>query len=212
MTQPLSMFRTMKVSTTRVETFSDGVIAIIITIMVLELMPDFKTSVDHEDVLKYLREVSPKLVTYVFSFIMLGIFWINHHHMFHLLEGSDEIFLFQNLLFLFWLSLIPVATAILGANPFIPDSVALFGFVMFVTTLSFTWMRIRITRRELHHKDQDKALAVQLKKVSIRSKTKSIIGTCAYFVSIPLAFVHVYVAFGCFMISPIIFFIPDGIR
>lgn len=201
----------MKIGTTRTETFSDGVIAIVITIMVLEVLPELKSPVDQEHVLEYMQEIFPKFITYTLSFLMISILWINHHHMFHLLESTDEVLLLQNLLFLFWLSLIPMATATLGANPFVSASAALYGFVMLMTTLSFTMMRIRTTRHKLLHKDRDKGLVRKIRKVSMKAKTKSIIGTCAYLISIPLAFLNVYLSFGCFIVPAAIFFIPDGI-
>src|SRR5215217_5216488 len=108
----------MKIGTTRVETFSDGVIAIVITIMVLSVK--FPQIVDHPTrrmLIHQLERVLPALVPYAFSFLMIGIFWINHHHMFHLLEHTDESLLRLNLFFLFWTSLIPMATAFISADP-----------------------------------------------------------------------------------------------
>src|SRR5947209_18145330 len=132
----------MKIGTTRVETFSDGVIAIIITIMVLSLkLPD----INHRDsawtVRHQLYALLPYFITYAFSFLMIGIFWTNHHHMFHMLEKTDETLLLLNLLFLFWMSLIPISTAMMGANLTVSDSVALYGFIMLMTTMSFAFMR-----------------------------------------------------------------------
>ena len=201
----------MKISTTRTETFSDGVMAIIITIMALEILPEVKADVSNQEVIDHLLKLLPKFVAYVLSFLMISILWINHHHMFHLLEGTDEGLLLQNLFFLFWISLIPMATSTLGANPFAEISVALYGFIMLMTTLSLTLMRVRIRKQNLVHKDQDKNLTKKINKVSLKAKTKSLIGTLSYLLSIPLAFVNIYASFICFLIPPIIFFIPDGI-
>src|SRR5687767_3944915 len=102
----------MKIGTTRAETFSDGVIAIVITIMVLSVkFPEMDDHASRSTLLRQLFRVLPALIPYAFSFLMIGIFWINHHHMFHLLEHTDETLLRLNLLFLFWMSLIPMATA-----------------------------------------------------------------------------------------------------
>ena len=202
----------MKIGTSRVETFSDSVIAIIITIMVLTFkLPDFTKEGSHWSIRHHLYLMLPYIVTYSFSFMMIGVFWINHHHMYHLLEKTDEPLLVQNLIFLFCMSFIPLATAIAGANPLIAESVAFYGFVMFLTTLAFTIMRSYSIRKKLIHKDEDQSLTTKVHKVSLKARTKSYIGTMAYFVSVPLAFVNVYFAFVCFIIPPILFFIPDGI-
>lgn len=202
----------MKIGTTRVETFSDGVIAIIITIMVLSLkVPDFTKEATQLSIRHSLHQMLPYFVSYTFSFLMIGIFWINHHHMFHLLEKTDEPLLLQNLFFLFWMSLIPIATSFLGANPLISESVAFYGFVMLMTTLGFSIMRAYSIRKKLVHKDKDRTITNKIYKVSFKARTKSYAGTIAYFCSVPLAFTNVYFAFACFVIPPIIFFIPDGI-
>ena len=202
----------MKIGTTRVETFSDSVIAIIITIMVLSLkLPDFAKAGNHWSIRNHLYSMLPYIVTYTFSFLMIGIFWINHHHMFHLLEKTDEPLLVQNLIFLFCMSFIPLATAVAGADPLIAESVAFYGFVMFISTLSFSFMRTYSIRKKLIHKNKDESLTSKIYKVSLKARTKSYIGTIAYFVSIPLSFVSVYLAFACFIIPPVLFFIPDGI-
>lgn len=202
----------MKIGTTRLETFSDGVIAIVITIMVLELkLPDLNKDSTTEQTINHIRHLLPYFITYAFSFMMIGIFWTNHHHMFHLLENTDEQLVWQNFIFLFMVSLIPFATAILGANPFIAISTAIYGFVMLLTTLSFLIMRFYSLRKELVHKDKDKELTQNIFKVSHKGRTKGIIGAVIYFMSIPLAYVNVYLSYVCFLIPPIIFFIPAGI-
>lgn len=202
----------MKIGTTRVETFSDGVIAIAITIMVLAIrLPDFSKHETAQSFRGILTHLLPYFVTYTFSFLMVGIFWINHHHMFHMLEKTDEKLLFQNLFFLFWISLIPLATAFAGADPLLPEAVAIYGFVMLMTTFSFAIMRSYSLRKKLLHRDNDRAATSTIYRVSLRAKTKNYLGAAAYLCSIPLAFVNVYLAFICFLIPPIIFFIPDGI-
>src|SRR5215211_7639673 len=185
----------MKIGTSRVETFSDGVISIIITIMVLSLkLPDFK----HDDTTlrmrHYLEELLPYFGAYAFSFMMIGIFWTNHHHMFHLLGRINEVLIWQNLFFLFWMSLIPIATAMVGANPKLSESIAIYGFVMMMTTLAFTIMRIYTPRKGLVHKSDDEAMGKKIYTVSLKARTKSYIGTAAYLLSIPLAFISIYLA------------------
>lgn len=202
----------MKIGTTRVETFSDGVIAIVITIMVLSLkLPDFSKTGTSWSIRHHLHDLLPYFITYSFSFMMVGIFWVNHHHMFHLLEKADERLLLQNLFFLFWMSLIPLATAFLGADPLIADAVAFYGFIMLMTTFAFALMRTYSIRKRLVHRDRDRRKTVKIYRVSLRAKTKSYIGVVAYLGSVPLAYVSVYLSFACFIIPPILFFVPDGI-
>jgi len=202
----------MKISTLRGEVFSDAVIAIIITIMVLDLKPpEIAEDTTAQEMNNHIWRLIPRFIAYIFSFMMIGIFWNNHHHMFHLLEKSDERLLWQNLFFLFWISLIPFGTAMVGANPSLAISIALYGFILLMTTLSFAIMRSYTLKKDLIHSDEDEALTKKVYKVSIRSKTKNYIGAAAYLVSIPLAYVNIYFAYACFIIPPIIFFIPDGI-
>lgn len=202
----------MKISTTRLETFSDGVIAIIITIMVIEIkLPNLTRESTTAETINHLRELIPYLVTYAFSFMMVGIFWTNHHHMFHLLKHTDEQLLWQNFLFLFLLSLIPFATAIVGTNPFIAISASIYGVVMLLTNLSFLLMRHYSLRKDLIHHDRSRELTIKIFKVSIKARTKALAGTIMYLIAIPLAYVNVYIAYLCYTIPPVIFFIPDGI-
>jgi len=202
----------MNIGTTRVETFSDGVVAIIITIMVLSLkLPDLTREESARAIHNQLISLLPYFIPYAFSFMMIGIFWINHHHMFHLLEKTDESLLLWNLLFLFWMSLIPITTALISANPLLAESVAFYGFIMLMTTLSFAIMRSHTIRKNLVHKDKDKEITREIRGVTLKGRTKSFIGAAAYLCSVPLAYVSVYAAYFCFAVAPVIFFIPDGI-
>lgn len=202
----------MKIKTNRAETFSDGVISIIITVMVLSLkFPDIDKDNTEREIYKYLRDLVPYFVTYTFSFMMIGIFWTNHHHMFHMLEKIDEHLLWQNLMFLFWVSLIPLVTAMMGANPLLPVSCAAYGLIMLLTSLSIAIMRVYTAKKELVHKDQNRELNKKINIITVKAKTKSYLGTLFYFLSVPLAFVSVYLSYICFVIPPIVFFIPDGI-
>ncbi len=202
----------MKIGTTRVEAFSDGVIAIIITIMVLELkLPDVSREATTRDILNHLAELGPYFGAYVFSFMMVGIFWTNHHHMYHLLEKTNEPLLGLNLVFLFWMSLIPFASGVMGANPLLPTSAALYGFIMLMTTLSLALIRQYTLRKGLIHHDEDPSLDSKIHAASRHGTTKTYLGTAAYLLSIPLAFVSIWLAYLCFVIPPVIFFMPHGI-
>src|SRR5216684_7231400 len=118
-------------TTVRVEAFSDAVIAIIITIMVLELRPP------HDASLAGLRPLLPVLGSYVLSFIFLGIYWSNHHHLLHAAQEVKGTVLWANLHLLFWLSLIPFATAWMGENYLAPWPAALYGMVLFLTGAAY---------------------------------------------------------------------------
>lgn len=202
----------MRIGTDRLEAFSDGVVAIIITIMIIELkLPDLNKNSSAIDIIKHIRHLLPYFITYAFSFMMIAIFWTNHHHMFHLLEKADEPLLWQNFIFLFLLSLIPFATSIVGSNPFIPLSVAIYGVVILLTTLSFTIMQNYSIRKNLIHKDEDEGLNRDISKVSFKARAKEIAGTVVYLIAIPLAYINVYLAYVCFVIPPVIFFFPEGI-
>ncbi len=202
----------MKISTVRLETFSDCVIAIIITVMILELkLPNLDAQISSSQMIVYLHHLLPYFITYAFSYMMIGIFWTNHHHMFFLLETTDETLLWQNFLFLFVLSLIPFATAIVGANPFIPIAPAIYGLVMLLTTMSFVMMRSYSMRHKLIHIDKDKDIRRKIYKVTIRSRTKGLVGAGVYAASIPLAYVNIYISYVLFAIPAIIFFIPESI-
>lgn len=202
----------MKIGTSRAEAFSDGVIAINITIMVLALkLPPIDKELTARALHMHLHQQLPYFVAYVFSFIMVGIFWTNHHHMFHLLEKTDEPLLMLNLVFLFWMSLIPYATALIGENPLLAPSAALYGFIMLMTTLSLALMRTRTIRKKLVHHDRDRTFTRTIYMVSMKARTKTWLGTAAYLLSIPLAYLNIYLAFVCFLVPPVIFFIPSGV-
>jgi uncharacterized membrane protein len=202
----------MKIGTTRVETFSDGVIAIIITIMVLTIkIPDITKESSPWAFRNQLQHLLPYLIAYAFSFMMIGIFWVNHHHMFHLLQKTDEPLLIQNLVFLFWMSLIPLGTAMISANPKMPESIAFYGMILLLTTITFAIMRVYTLKKNLVHTDKDRKITEEIRWVSLKARTKSVIGSLAYLCAIPLAFVNIYLAYVIFLIPPIIFSIPDGI-
>src|SRR6185503_16526248 len=119
-------------STSRLEAFSDGVVAILITIMVLELRPP------HEATFQSLKPLIPVLFSYLLSFIFLGIYWSNHHHLFHAAQQVNGRVLWANLHLLFWLSLIPFVTAWMGENNFTTWPVALYGCVLLLAAIAYT--------------------------------------------------------------------------
>ncbi len=178
----------------RFEAFSDGVIAIIITIMVLEL------KVPHGAELSALKPLIPVFLSYVLSFIYVGIYWNNHHHMLHAVTSVSGPILWGNLHLLFWLSLIPFATAWMGENHFASVPVALYGGVMLMCALAFMLLARLMTK----HEGAESKLALAFGK---DYKTK--LSLLLYVVGIGLAFFNPLLAIGCYVAVAVIWFMPD---
>ncbi len=178
----------------RVEAFSDGVIAILITIMVLELRPP--ASAD----LAALLPLIPIFLSYVLSFVFLGIYWNNHHHLFQTVQRVNGRVLWMNLLLLFWLSLIPFVTAWMGENNFAARPVALYGVVMLLAGCAY-FLLVR-SLLALHGKDSTLASAVG-------NDFKGKISIVIYAVAIPIAFIIPGVSFALYVLVAVIWFIPD---
>jgi uncharacterized membrane protein len=178
----------------RLEAFSDGVIAIIITIMVLELR------VPHGSDLTALKPLLPVFLSYVLSFVFLGIYWSNHHHMLHAVQHVNGAVLWANLHLLFWLSLVPFTTAWMGENHFARGPVALYGAVLLFASIAyFILSRALIS---LHGKDSVLATAVG-------RDFKGQISTLLYLVAIPLAVVRSWLACALYVLVAIIWLVPD---
>jgi uncharacterized membrane protein len=178
----------------RIEAFSDGVIAIIITIMVLELR------VPHGDDLSTLEPLIPKFLSYILSFVFLGIYWNNHHHLFQAVKRVDGRVLWANMLLLFCLSLIPFATGWMGENHFAPLPVALYGLLLLLSAVSY----YLLSRTLLSLHDADSPLAVALGE-----DLKGRISVGIYLLAIMLAFVNSFVAGCLYVVVAIIWLIPD---
>jgi uncharacterized membrane protein len=181
-------------TTGRLETFTDGVLAIIITIMVLEL------KVPHGATFDALRPLLPVLLSYVLSFIYLGIYWNNHHHMLHVVHRVSGGMLWANLLLLFWLSLIPFVTGWMGENHFAQDTVALYGVVLLMAALSYTVL----VRATLKVEGPDSLLAR-----AIGLDRKGNISMLLYVIGIAVSFVHPALAGAAYVIVALIWLIPD---
>jgi uncharacterized membrane protein len=178
----------------RMEAFSDGVFAVIITIMVLEMKAPNGTS------LSALQPVLPDFLTYILSFVYVGIYWNNHHHLMQAAEHVSGGILWANLHLLFWLSLTPFVTAWMGQNELAHWPVALYGIVMlFAGTAYFI-----LTRSLIAHHGKDSTLAA-----SIGDDRKGRTSLVAYAVGIPLAFVHPWIACACYVGVAIMWLIPD---
>jgi uncharacterized membrane protein len=180
--------------TSRLEAFSDGVLAIIITIMVLEL------KVPHAVELSALKPVLPVLLSYVLSFIYLGIYWNNHHHLFQATEEVSGGILWANLHLLFWLSLFPFTTAWMGENHLAPIPTAVYGFVLLMAAIAYVVLQCTIIAKE----GRESLLAQAVGK-----DRKGKISPFLYLAAIPLAFVSSWIAGGLYVFAALLWLIPD---
>ena len=178
----------------RLEAFSDGVIAILITIMVLELRAP--AGID----LSALVPLLPVVLCYVLSFVFLGIYWNNHHHLFQVVQQVNGRILWVNLHLLFWLSLIPFVTAWMGENNFAAWPVALYGVVMLLAGVAY----FLLVRSLLAAHGKDSTLAV-----AVGNDFKGKISIVIYAVAIPFAFIVSGLSFALYVLVAVIWFIPD---
>lgn len=178
----------------RLEAFSDGVLAIVITVMVLEL------SAPAEPTLAALKELIPTFLSYVLSFIFIGIYWNNHHHLFQAVEQVDGRILWANLHLLLWLSLVPFVTAWMGETEFAAWPVALYGLNLLLSAVAY----YLLVRTLLARHGQDSVLAN-----AVNRDFKGKISLVIYLAAIPLAFVSTWLAGGLYVLVAILWLIPD---
>jgi uncharacterized membrane protein len=178
----------------RLEAFSDGVIAIILTIMVLEL------KVPHSESLEALMTLFPVFISYVLSFVYIGIYWNNHHHMLHTVKSVNGAILWANLHLLFWLSLIPFVTAWMGENNFGKWPVILYGVILIMNAISYTILAYTL----VSHHGKDSLLAKALGK-DWKGKLSLII----YATAIGASFIHSGIGMFLYFVVAVIWLIPD---
>ena len=181
-------------TTSRLEAFSDGVVAILITIMVLELRPP------HEATFQSLKPLIPVLFSYLLSFIFLGIYWSNHHHLFHAAQQVNGRVLWANLHLLFWLSLIPFVTAWMGENHFGPAPVALYGIILLLAAIAYTILVQSVL--SLHGPDSLLANA-------LGADFKGKISVLLDLIAIPLSFFKPWIAFAIYVLVAVMWLVPD---
>ena len=179
----------------RLESFSDGVFAIIITIMVLELRPPFGSDITD------LFGIYPKFISYVLSFIYLGIYWNNHHHMLHTTKHISGGILWANLHLLFWLSLIPFITSWIGETNFVSVPMALYGFILLMSGIAYFILQNRILARN----GRKESLLAK----AIGKDFKGKISPILYIISIPFAFVNQWIAGAIYVLVALMWLIPD---
>jgi uncharacterized membrane protein len=178
----------------RLEAFSDGVLAIIITIMVLEL------KAPEEPGLIALKPLVPVFVSYVLSFIYLGIYWNNHHHLITTVEKVSGGILWANLYLLFWLSLVPFVTAWMGTSHFAEESLALYGFIMLMAAIAYYILQTAILRQHGRNSALAKALG---------SDFKGKISPVLYLTAIPSAFLSPWISGGIYVFIAFMWLVPD---
>ncbi len=181
-------------SKTRLEAFSDGVIAILITIMVLELR------IPHGASWQALRPLLPVFLTYVLSFVILGIYWNNHHHMLHAAERISGKVLWANQHLLFWLSLVPFVTGWMGENHFAPLPTAAYGVVLLLASVAYYILARTLVAAQGPHSRLAAAMG---------SDTKGKLSTGLYVAAIPLAFVNQWIADAIYVFVALMWLVPD---
>ncbi len=179
---------------TRLEAFSDGVIAIIITIMVLEL------KVPHGTDFATLKPLVPVFLSYVLSFIYLAIYWNNHHHMLHTCHKVTGRMLWANLHLLFWLSLIPFATGWMGENHFAETPAALYGFVLLMAAIAYYWLEQTIIASQ----GPDSVL-----RQAVGRDWKGIVSPILYVSAILIAFTSHWVSKAIYVLVALMWLVPD---
>ena len=180
--------------TERLSAFSDGVMAIIITIMVLEL------KVPHSADIAALEPLLPVFLTYVLSFVVLGIYWNNHHHMFALTDRITGAVLWANLHLLFWLSLMPFVTGWMGENHFAPLPTALYGAVLMMSGIAYYILETAIIRSQ--------GSSSRL-RTAVGGEVKGRISVLLYAAAIPLAFVNQFVSDAIYVMVTMMWLVPD---
>jgi uncharacterized membrane protein len=178
----------------RLEAFSDGVIAIIITIMVLEL------KVPHGERIDTLAPLIPVFLSYVLSFIYVGIYWNNHHHMLHACRKVTGSILWANLHLLFWLSMFPFATGWMGENHFAATPAALYGVVLFMAAIAY-WLLQQLI---IASQGPDSLL-----KKAVGGDWKGKMSPVTYAIAIPLAFWSQWVSLGLYVLVALVWLVPD---
>src|SRR6476620_5338253 len=181
--------------TNRIEAFSDGVMAIIITIMVLEL------KAPHDPTPASLGRMWPVFFAYVLSFLIIAIYWVNHHHLIHMVNRVDVIILWANINLLFWMSLLPWVTVYLGDNHALPFPVALYAAVSVSGAISFFLLRASIAR---HQREP------AFKRLNKKMARKNLIAILIYIAAIVVAFIYTPLALVMIALPAAMYFLPEG--
>jgi len=190
----------------RLEAFSDGVIAIVITLMIFQIkIPAISENATSAEIWNGWLSLLPSLIAYTLSFVMVGVLWVNHHQFFHQLKSIDRHLLWYNLHLLFWMCILPIPTAFLGQHFQRPEATALYGFTMFMVAVAFALMREYVHKSE--HLLIDNLSNVLRKKL----RKKLLITVGLYFISIFTGYISIYIPIFIFILIIIMYFMPQNI-
>src|ERR1700758_5262072 len=184
-----------EMTTSRLEAFSDGVIAIIVTIMVLELRAPSQPT------WPALLKVAPVFMSYGLSFLVVAIMWVNHHHLIYSVHHVTARLLWSNLNLLFWMSLIPFVTDFLGRNPRAPFPVSLYGLDLSLCGSAFWILRLEIARQHRHDPE--------MSEYHSRMQLKNLFSTVLYLSAAGLAHVSVHISYFIYVLIPVLYFLPE---
>ena len=191
----------LKPTNRRIESFSDAVFAIVVTIMVLEIQVPDDLAFGNNPVA--LMEFGALLATYAFSFLVIAIFWSNHHYLIFTLPRADRATIWLNNNALFWVTLIPIVARFFGLHPTSPRAVAAYAFVVMMSTVSFSLLRRHAAR--LSHNDFHR----ELHRRVFRRIWPAV---AIYAAAMPLAFIDIRLAWACLLVLPAMFFLPVTTR
>ncbi len=190
----------------RIEAFSDGVIAIIITLMIFQIkVPTIDSAAIVSGIWAKVYEMFQPFVAYLLSFVMVGVLWVNHHQFLRQLKHADRNLLWYNLHLLFWMCILPIPTNLLGQDFKHPEITALYGFVMFMCAFAFLLLREYVNRHPHLFID---GLSIELR---MKQRRKLIISALLYLVSIFAGYVSIYISLFIFVLIPAVYFIPTNI-
>ena len=184
-----------KITTSRMEAFSDGVIAIIVTIMVLQLTNPSQPT------LAALLKQAPIFLSYGLSFLVVAIMWVNHHHLIHAVREVTARLLWSNLNLLFWMSLIPFVTDFLGRTPRAPFPVSLYGLSLSLCGAAFWLLRVEIARQHSHDPE--------MSEYHSRIQLKNLFSTIFYLAAAGLSHVSIYISYFIYILIPALYFLPE---
>jgi uncharacterized membrane protein len=185
----------VKMGTGRLEAFSDGVIAIIVTIMVLQLTHPAAPT------LASLLKQAPIFLSYALSFLVVAIMWVNHHHLIHAVREVSARLLWANINLLFWMSLIPFVTDFMGRNPRVSFPVSLYGFNLAMCGFAFWILRIELVRQHQHNQE--------MSEYHSRVQLKNMFSGFLYLAAGGLAHVSIYISYFVYVLIPVIYFLPE---
>jgi len=190
----------------RIESFSDGVIAIIITLMIFQIkVPTIDSAATSNVIWTQIYSMFQPFVAYLLSFVMVGVLWVNHHQFLRQLKHADRNLLWHNLHLLFWMCILPIPTNFLGQDFKKPEVTALYGFVMFMCAFAFALMREYVNRHPHLFIDN---LSVELRA---KQRKKLITSASLYLISIFAGYISIYISLFIFVLIPAVYFVPTNI-